>query len=139
MNKIIVIPLSIFLPILIIVGVLSVASDKSEISSEIEEIENSVDADVIMPTKVSRPGCEEIDRCYIPSTVNIVKGETVTWLNEDSAFHSVTSGFYDEPTGLFDSGYMEYLQSFSYTFDDSGVFDYYCTLHPWMKAQVVVE
>ena len=139
MNKIIVIPLSIFLPILIIVGVLSIASDKSETSSEIEEIENNVNADVIMPTKVSRPGCDEIDRCYIPSMVTIAKGETVTWLNEDSAFHSVTSGFYDEPTGLFDSGYMEYLQSFSYTFDDSGVFDYYCTLHPWMKAQVVVE
>ena len=60
-------------------------------------------------------------------------------MNEDSAFHSVTSGFYDEPTGLFDSGYLDPYQSFSFTFDDVGVYDYYCTLHPWMEGQVIVE
>jgi plastocyanin len=92
-----------------------------------------------MPTKVSRPGCEEDDKCYIPSQIVVEKGYEITWMNEDSAFHSVTSGFYDEPTGLFDSGYLDPYQSFSYTFDDVGVYDYYCTLHPWMEGQVIVE
>jgi len=98
-----------------------------------------LEADVVMPTKVSRPGCDETDTCYIPSTITVAKGEPVVWVNEDVAFHSVTSGIYDSPTGLFDSGHMDPYQSFSFTFDESGNYDYYCTLHPWMKGQVIVE
>ena len=95
--------------------------------------------DVIMPTKVSRPGCEEIDRCYIPSVIVIDSGSQVTWVNEDSAFHSVTSGFYDEPSELFDSGHMDPFESYTLDFDEIGTYDYFCTLHPWMKGQVIVE
>jgi len=95
--------------------------------------------DVIMPTKVSRPGCEETDRCYIPSVISISAGDSVTWVNEDSAFHSVTSGFYDEPQDLFDSGHMDPFDSYTLTFDEKGTFDYFCTLHPWMEGQVIVE
>ena len=104
-----------------------------------EDIDLNIKADVIMPTKVSRPGCEENDQCYIPSQIIIPNGDQVTWINEDSAFHSVTSGFYNEPTGFFDSGYLDPYQSFSFIFDKIGVYDYYCTLHPWMKGQVIVE
>ena len=95
--------------------------------------------DVIMPTKVSRPGCEETDRCYIPSLVTISAGESVTWVNEDSAFHSVTSGFYDAPIDLFDSGYMDPFDSYTLTFDETGTYDYFCVLHPWMEGKVIVE
>jgi len=95
--------------------------------------------DVVMPTKVSRPGCEETDRCYIPSVVSISAGESVTWVNEDSAFHSVTSGFYDAPIDLFDSGHMDPFDSYTLTFDESGNYDYFCTLHPWMQGKVIVE
>ena len=42
----------------------------------------------------------------------VEKGKTVTWVNEDSAFHSVTSGFYDAPTELFDSGHLDPDESF---------------------------
>ena len=109
-----------------------------------ENVEENVDeqtitGDVVMPSKVSRPGCEEIDRCYIPSNIVIEKGKQVTWVNEDSAFHSVTSGFYETPTELFDSGHLDPYEAYTLTFDESGTFDYFCTLHPWMKGQVIVE
>ena len=107
-----------------------------ETNTEIEEI---IKADVVMPTKVSRPGCDVEDICYIPSTIVVEKGKSVTWVNEDSSFHSVTSGFYGEPTGLFDSGYLDPYQSYTLSFDEFGTYDYFCTLHPWMKAQVIVE
>ncbi len=107
-----------------------------ETNTEIEEI---IKADVVMPTKVSRPGCDVEDICYIPSTIVVEKGKSVTWINEDSSFHSVTSGFYGEPTGLFDSGYLDPYQSYTLSFDEFGTYDYFCTLHPWMKAQVIVE
>ena len=119
---------------------LSLPFDDISSESAIEETSSiEVQADVIMPTKVSRPGCEKIDKCYIPSKITVETGSSVTWINEDSAFHSVTSGVYDEPTGLFDSGYMDPYQTFSYVFDTSGTYDYYCTLHPWMEGKVIVE
>ena len=107
-----------------------------ETNAEIEEI---IKADVVMPTKVSRPGCDIEDICYIPSTIVVEKGKSITWINEDSSFHSVTSGFYGESTGLFDSGYLDPYQSYTLYFDEFGTYDYFCTLHPWMKAQVIVE
>jgi plastocyanin len=104
-----------------------------------EESEQIIKGDVIMPTKVSRPGCEETNRCYVPSSITTNPGKQVTWVNEDSAFHSVTSGFYDTPTNLFDSGYLDPFESFTVTFEESGTYDYFCTLHPWMNGQVIVE
>jgi plastocyanin len=98
-----------------------------------------VKGDIIMSTKSSRPGCEKTDRCYIPSVIVIDSGNQVTWVNEDSAFHSVTSGFYGEPSELFDSGYLDPYESFTLGFDEKGTYDFFCTLHPWMKGQVLVE
>ena len=103
------------------------------------DVKTIVKADVIMPIKVSRPGCDIEDICYIPSSIVTEKGKSITWVNEDSSFHTVTSGFYGEPTGLFDSGYLDPYQSFTLSFDESGTYDYFCTLHPWMKAQIIVE
>jgi len=112
------------------------------------QVEEIIQADVTMPTKSSRPGgdweddpnyCKKTDLCYIPSNIVVEKGKSITWINEDSSFHSVTSGFYGEPTGLFDSGYLDPYQSYTLSFDEFGTYDYFCTLHPWMKAQVIVE
>ena len=122
-----------------IVVILIISSIQTDNSAETEDSNDILEADVIMPTKVSRPGCEETDTCYIPSIITIQKGESVTWLNEDSAFHSITSGFYDVPDGLFDSGHLDPYQLFSFTFDETGIYDYYCTLHPWMDGQVIVN
>ena len=121
--------------ILVIIGI----SLPNISTDDAKETELTVTGDVIMPTKVSRPGCEEIDRCYIPSMIVVDSGNQVTWVNEDSAFHSVTSGFYGEPTELFDSGHLDPFESYTLTFDETGIYDYYCTLHPWMKGQVIVE
>jgi len=109
------------------------------IEENVEETDFIIKGDVIMPTKVSRPGCEENDRCYIPSLIVIEKGKQVTWVNEDSAFHSITSGYYGAPTDLFDSGHLDPFESYTLTFDETGTYDYFCTLHPWMKGQVIVE
>ena len=117
-------------------GYTSEETNSEETKTTFEEI---VKADVIIPIKVSRPGCDVEDICYIPPNIVVEKGKSVTWLNEDSSFHSVTSGFYPEPSGLFDSGHLDPYQSYTLSFDEYGTYDYFCTLHPWMKAQVIVE
>lgn len=119
--------------------VLVVIATNMQVESDVVEIDNHIEPDVIMPTKVSRPGCEETDSCYIPSKITIKVGKSVTWVNHDSAFHSVTSGSYDIPKDDFDSGHMDPYQTFTWTFEQAGVVNYYCTLHPWMYGQVIVE
>lgn len=129
----------------LILVIVSIAVLNEEIETQSMEPESKldarevVDADVIMPTKVSRPGCEQTNSCYIPTVITIQKGQQVTWLNDDVAFHSVTSGFYDQPSALFDSGHLDPGQKFSVSFDQEGVYDYFCTLHPWMAGKVIVE
>jgi len=124
--------------VVILVIITSYFSDYP-IEENVEETDMIIKSDVIMPTKVSRPGCETDDRCYIPSFIIVEKGKQVTWINEDSAFHSVTSGFYGAPSDLFDSGYLDPFESYTFTFNETGIYDYHCTLHPWMEGQVKVE
>lgn len=97
------------------------------------------DADVVMPVKSSRPACGETDSCYVPSEITVTAGRTVTWMNDDVAFHSVTSGSYGAPEGLFDSGHMDPGELFEVRFAEPGTFDYFCTLHPWMHGTVTVR
>jgi plastocyanin len=124
-----------------IIGLSLSATPLEETTSEEKNlvVEEIIQADVIMPTKVSRPGCDIEDVCYIPSDIVVEKGGSVTWLNEDSSFHTVTSGFYGEPTDLFDSGYLDPYEYYTLSFDEIGTYDYFCTLHPWMMAQIIVE
>ena len=119
---------------IVMTGLVTYDSSTKKISEE----PKVVTGDVVMPTKASRPGCEKVDRCYIPSMFTIDSGNQVTWINEDSAFHSVTSGFYGEPSDLFDSGHLDPYESFTFDFDEKGIYDYFCTLHPWMEGQVIV-
>jgi len=123
----------------VILVTIALSFSNSFIEENVEETDLIIKGDVIMPTKVSRPGCEKNDNCYIPSIIVIEKGEKITWINEDSAFHTITSGFYETPNDLFDSGHLDPFESYTLTFDEVGTYDYFCTLHPWMKGQVIVE
>lgn len=123
----------------VVLALAAIAMQTDTPEPEVEKSEITLEADVIMPTKVSRPGCEKTDECYIPSVITIKQGEQVTWKNQDVAFHSVTSGLYAEPTDLFDSGHMDPEELFTVSFDEKGTFDYFCTLHPWMAGKVLVE
>ncbi len=66
---------------------------------------------------------------YNPSTKTISKGTTLTWVNKDPFDHTVTSGTPGSPDGVFDSGTMGQGANFSYTFNTSGTFKYYCRIH----------
>ncbi|MEK6865499.1 MAG: plastocyanin/azurin family copper-binding protein [Thermoproteota archaeon] len=130
---------SIIVIIVVITLGIVVSFQNANFVNHIDEPKITLKGDVVMSTKVSRPGCEKTDSCYTPSKIVIKQSDSVTWVNEDAAFHSVTSGYYDEPSGLFDSGYLDPEGSFTFIFENIGTYDYFCTLHPWMKGQVIVE
>jgi len=94
--------------------------------------------DVTIPLGTSTPGCETTNSCYLPNTFTVAINNQVTWRNDDTAAHTVTSG---DPTngadGLFDSSLIASGSLFSFTFSNSGTFPYYCTLHPWMTGTIV--
>lgn len=98
------------------------------------------------PTKVSIPegtsvtGCEETNECYLPFEVSIDAGTLVSWSNDDTAAHTVTSGLKETGAdGIFDSGLLPAGETFETAFNDPGSFDYYCVVHPWMMGTVNVE
>ncbi|MCF7805940.1 MAG: cupredoxin domain-containing protein [Candidatus Marinimicrobia bacterium] len=67
---------------------------------------------------------------YNPETLTVEIGTTVTWENNDSYAHTVTSGSPGNPTDTFDSGNIEAGESYERTFNETGTFNSYCTLHP---------
>ena len=94
---------------------------------------------ISLPVGSATPGCQETDACYIPAQVTVGVGETVTWSNDDTAAHTVSSGTIEgDPDGLFDSGLFAAGTTFSYTFEQEGTFDYFCIVHPWMVGSVTV-
>jgi plastocyanin len=75
---------------------------------------------------------------FDPATLSVKLGTTVTWTNNDSAAHTVTSG---DPnagaSGTFDSGLIKPGQTFKYTFTSTNSTSYFCTVHPWMTGKVI--
>jgi len=103
-------------------------------------------ASVSLPSGSAVPGCEETNECFIPTTITITKGETVTWSNDDTAAHTVTSGSVMDFAGdgnsvgaIFDSSIFMAGDTFSHTFDNTGNYDYFCMVHPWMIGNVIVQ
>ena len=123
-------------------AIIAIASQVNlEDSSEEAQVEivEEIKATITMPVKAARPDCGPNPECYIPTYYVTKVGQIVSWKNNDSAFHSVTSGHYQNPDGLFDSGHLDHVGIFSYTFEEEGIYPYYCTLHPWMGGQIKVE
>ncbi len=73
-----------------------------------------------------------VDFAFEQADITVAPGTTVTWTNKGVAPHTV-SGLPEE-SGTLDPG-----QSFSFTFDDTGTFDYQCAFHPQMVGQVIVD
>jgi plastocyanin len=80
---------------------------------------------------------------YAPDVARITVGSMITWKNDDTTSHTVTSGTVRNntptPDGMFDSGILNAGDSFPFLFDKAGEYPYYCTIHPWMTAKVTAS
>jgi plastocyanin len=70
-----------------------------------------------------------------PMTLTVAAGTTVTWTNDDDVPHTVVS---DDKT-TFKSKALDTGEHFSYTFSKPGKYSYFCSVHPKMTAEVVVQ
>lgn len=73
---------------------------------------------------------------FMPQTIRVTVGDTVTWTNKDAVVHTVTAvnASPDAPN----SGDIAQNETYSFTFKKAGTYDYYCKPHPEMRATVVV-
>lgn len=77
--------------------------------------------------------------------ITVYPGDSVTWHNADTAFHTITSvsassietGNF-EVDGIFDSGFFTAGKSYTRQFNDLGDFYYFCSIHPYMNGVVHV-
>lgn len=78
------------------------------------------------------PGSGEVwmeGHTFNSSTLTVEVGTTVTWTNQTNEIHTVTSGVDGQHDGEFDSGNLSPGDTYTYTFDEVGEYDYYCIPH----------
>jgi plastocyanin len=84
------------------------------------------------------------NNAFQPNSVQVQVGDIVTWTNDDSQPHTVTSGINGQPDGRFDSSpnfnpLLASGQTFEHTFTEAGEYPYFCLLHPNMVGTVSVS
>ncbi|MDQ3690691.1 MAG: cupredoxin family copper-binding protein [Chloroflexota bacterium] len=72
---------------------------------------------------------------FSPQDLTIEVGDTVTWTNLDSFSHTATS---TSGPASFDSGNLATGDTFSFTFDTAGTYEYFCEIHPNMIGSITV-
>jgi len=74
------------------------------------------------------------DFMFVPNSLTVKAGSSVTWANMDDEPHTVVSD-----TGLFRSGAMDTNESFTFKFDKPGTYHFTCSIHPRMVGTIVVQ
>lgn len=72
---------------------------------------------------------------FDPQSITIKPGTTVTWINNDSVPHTITS---DPDGATFKSQTLQPGEKFQFTFASAGTFPYHCSIHPSMQGNIVV-
>lgn len=87
----------------------------------------------------ARGGAHDVeirDFAFDPDATEVEVGDTVTFTNGDSATHTATAE--DGDPEAFDTGKLDSGTSKQITFDEAGEYDYYCSIHEYMKGTIRV-
>lgn len=69
---------------------------------------------------------------FSPSEMRARVGDKITWTNNDSAPHQIIAN-------SFSSNLLNKGESFSFTFNNKGSYDYHCSIHPSMVGKIIIE
>lgn len=70
---------------------------------------------------------------FVPASLTVAAGATVRFVNDDAEAHTVTA-----TGGSFNSEGIDGGASWSHRFATPGRFEYFCALHPMMRATLIV-
>lgn len=84
------------------------------------------------------------DELFSPLELPISSGDTVTWINQDSVTHKITSGVaaHSDYSGeFFSTDTLSPGDSFSVSLENQGFAGYYyfCEIHPWFTGKIFYE
>jgi plastocyanin len=92
------------------------------------------------------PGASSINNIesFKPNVTSVTAGTNITWTNDDSTIHTVNSGIFNinnkdlgpEP---FESGLINPGGTFIHLFKKPNIYDYYCSIHPFMTGKIIVR
>ncbi len=84
------------------------------------------------PASAARLRVKIVDFAFEPARKAIPQGTRVKWTNTGDEPHTVTS-----TTGKFDSGTLQPGETYTKRFRQTGVFKYFCEIHPEMKGRII--
>ena len=112
-------------------------SEVIKLESVNEIVPEVMDASVIIPNGNFDVSSSSF---YMPLNLEIPRGTTVTWTNDDSVPHTVQSqDEFGNVIALFNSAPLNTGDKFEYTFEEAGVYNYFCSFHPWRVGVVTVK
>jgi plastocyanin len=148
-------PLVIIIPSTAVTEVLENNNNNNNMSSSSTNANTSATATTVTISKgAANPtidlSLKKVGQWYTPKQTTISAGDKITWNNQDTEAHTVTSGLgagiqsvqtnqKGKPDGIFDSGAFKPGESWSRIFYNPGTYNYFCTIHPWMEAVVIVN
>jgi len=110
-------------------------ANNNQVSPTQEQIQTPSPQTPTQENQPSTPQSVSIDNMsYIPATITVKENTLITWTNNDTVAHTVTSD-----TGIFSSPTLNPGDSFRFTITTAGTYGYYCTIHPNMKGTINVE
>jgi plastocyanin len=73
------------------------------------------------------------DFAYRPTPVTIHAGDRIAFVNDDDEAHTITA-----TDKSYDSGGLDTTDRYEHVFTTPGTYTYFCELHPYMKASIIV-
>ncbi len=70
---------------------------------------------------------------FEPNETEVISEATISWLNRDGVTHDITIDSVSFKKDILPG------QILNYTFNESGIYDYYCARHPSMKGKIIVR
>lgn len=108
------------------------------ITDSVQSVENNAENDdetSSNPTQIVEYQVSIRNFAFDSNELRIKAGERVVWTNFDSSRHTVTSTNGKE----LDSALLGMDQTYAYTFNEVGTYEYHCTPHPYMTGKIIVE
>lgn len=94
------------------------------------------------PTAAAKPAANSVQITmfkFAPASIEVARGTTVNWTNQDQILHTVSAGTPAKKSGQFDQRMPDVGAKFSYEFKDAGTFPFFCDIHQFMTGEVVVR
>ena len=108
----------------------------TQISKRMDEHDKTNPVVVIIAKGSTNP---KNSKFYLPQEYNIAVNGTGAWFNNDTVAHTVTSSYAQKQSAqYFESGLIYPDSPYRHIFRDPEIYDYYCSLHPYMTGRAIV-